>query len=168
MKKLLLGTFIGVVLVLVAQFLFLTEGGMPVTTRGGPLPMERFMASRALHVAMGKEAERASPVPADEKNLLAGAKVYANNCAVCHGVLGDTHRSAIAAGMYPPPPQLLSPSEGVTDDPVGETHWKVHNGIRLTGMPGFDGALTDEEQWQVSSLLRKAGELPPAVQEALK
>ena len=130
--------------------------------------MEQFMASRALHVAVAKEADRRPPIPADERNLLAGAKVYANNCAVCHGVLGETDRSPIAAGMFPSPPPLLPPSRGVTDDRAGETHWKVHNGIRLTGMPGFEGALTEEEQWQVSLLLQQAGQLPPAVQEALK
>src|ERR1035441_1884497 len=33
-----------------------------------------------------------------------------------------------AKGMYPPPPQLMY-GKGVTDDKVGETHWKVANGI---------------------------------------
>jgi hypothetical protein len=28
------------------------------------------------------------------------------------------------------------------DDPVGVTFWKVQNGIRLTGMPGFKAALS--------------------------
>jgi len=47
--------------------------------------------------------------------------------------------------MYPPPPQLLSPEQGVTDDPVGVTYsfWKVKNGIRLTEMPAFNGSLTE-------------------------
>jgi mono/diheme cytochrome c family protein len=69
--------------------------------------------------------------------------------------------------MFPPPPQLLPPKKGVTDDPVGETHWKVKNGIRLTGMPGFVDSLSDTELWQVSLLLLHAHELPPAAQEAL-
>jgi len=32
---------------------------------------------------------------------------------------------------------------GVSDDPPGETYWKVANGIRLTGMPAFKDTLTD-------------------------
>src|SRR5512138_2887957 len=121
MGKLLVGFVIGVLAVLVAGFLFLTQGGMPVSTRGQALPLERFMASRALHVAMAKDADRPSPVAADEPNLLAGAKVYQNNCVVCHGLRDPASTTAIAKGMYPPPPQLLQPDDGVTDDPVGET-----------------------------------------------
>jgi mono/diheme cytochrome c family protein len=154
--------------VLLGAFLFLTQGGMPVATRGGPLPLERYLASRALDNAVGKDAERPAPLPADPANLLAGAKVYGTYCAVCHGPLHEAHRTAIAAGMFPRPPQLLPPSKGVTDDPVGETYWKVKNGIRLTGMPAFEGALSDAELWQVSLLLLQANTLPASVQRALE
>jgi mono/diheme cytochrome c family protein len=168
MKAFLAGLVVGVLVVLAGAYLFLTQGGMPVSTRGKPLPLERLLASRALHVAMAKDAGRPSPLPADEANLLAGAKVYRNDCAVCHGLRDPSSRTAIAKGMYPPPPQLLQPEEGVTDDPVGETFWKVSNGIRLTGMPRFDQALTEDERWQVSLLLLKAGQLPPRVEQPLK
>lgn len=55
----------------------------------------------------------------------------------------------------------------VTDDPVGESYWKVKHGIRLSGMPGFTGLLTDEQIWNVSLLLANADKLPPAVKLAL-
>lgn len=61
--------------------------------------------------------------------------------------------------MFPPPPQLLQ-GKGVTDDPVGETYWKVANGIRLTGMPAYQGSLANVELWQVSQFLAHANELP--------
>jgi hypothetical protein len=52
---------------------------------------------------------------------------------------------------------------GVTDDPPGETYWKVANGIRLTGMPSYKDVLTETEMWQVSLLLANADKpLPPA------
>jgi mono/diheme cytochrome c family protein len=70
--------------------------------------------------------------------------------------------------MFPKPPQLLTVKETVSDDPAGETYWKVKNGIRLTGMPGFSASLTDQQMWQVSALLARADKLPPEVQEALK
>jgi mono/diheme cytochrome c family protein len=57
---------------------------------------------------------------------------------------------------------------GVTDDPPGETYWKVANGIRLTGMPAFKDALTETEMWQVSLLLANADKpLPPAALDIL-
>jgi len=67
--------------------------------------------------------------------------------------------------MFPKPPQLFE--HGVTDDPVGETYWKVANGIRLTGMPGFKGTKSDDALWQVSLLLANADKLPASVTTAL-
>ncbi len=167
MGKLLAGIVIGIALVMAGGYLFVTEGGMPVATHSPPLPLERYLAGRALRAAVAGDANRPSPLPADETNLLAGAKVYRANCELCHGVL-DAPRSAIARGMFPPPPQLLTPSQGVTDDPVGVTHWKVKNGIRLTGMPSFEGTLSDAQTWQVSLLLMKANQLPSSVKAALR
>ena len=166
MGKAIAGFLVGVLLVLGAEYLFLTQGGMPVATKGGPLPLERFLTSRALHTAIVNEAKKPSPIEPTGANLLAGAKVYRANCEVCHGAPGG-QPSSIAKGMFPRPPQLMPPRKGVTDDPVGETYWKVKNGIRLTGMPGFEGSLTEDELWQVSLLLLKAGELPEPVKAAL-
>src|SRR5215475_10275607 len=71
--------------------------------------------------------------------------------------------TSIAKGMYPRPPQLLDPRHMVTDDPAGESYWKVSNGIRLTGMPSFHASLSDTQIWQVSLLLANADKLPPSV-----
>ncbi len=167
--RFLVGFVLGIAAVLAAEYLFLTQGGMPVGARNGkPLPLERFLTSRALHVAIAKDADRPAPIPADEKNLAAGAEVYRDTCMICHGALGDEHRSAAAVGMFPRPPRLVPPGKGVTDDPVGETYWKVKNGIRLTGMPSFEGSLSDTELWQVSLFLSKADKLPAPVAEKVR
>jgi thiosulfate dehydrogenase len=166
MKAILAGLLIGICLPLVAGYLFVILGGMPVATKGDPLPFEQFLAQKGLNAAIGKEGERPSPLSADEANLLAGARVYQQaQCWLCHGHAGQPE-SAIAKGMYPPPPQLFSPEQGVTDDPVGVTYWEVKNGIRLTGMPAFNGSLTDSEMWQVSLLLH-TDKLSTQVQEVL-
>jgi hypothetical protein len=65
--------------------------------------------------------------------------------------------------MFPHAPQLFTEKETVTDDPVGVTYWKVKNGIRLTGMPGFQKALSDQQMWEVSALMARADKLPPDV-----
>ena len=167
MKKVLAGMVIGICLPLVAGYLFVRLGGMPVATKGPPLPLEKSLARMALHAAMDKEAGRPSPLEANETNLLAGARVYQVQCAVCHGKLGQPE-TKIASGMFPHPPQLLPPKKGVTDDPVGEIFWKAKNGIRLTGMPGYSESLTETELWQVSLLLLHAHELPASAQEVLR
>lgn len=167
MKKFLIGVVFGICVPLVAGYFFVTSGRMPVATKGDPLPFERMLAKKALHAAIDSEAGKLSPVPADEANLLAGARVYQAQCAVCHGQLGRP-ASATAKGLFPQPPQLLPPKKGVTDDPVGETYWKVKNGIRLTGMPGYADSLSDTEIWQVSLFLLHANELPASVGHVLR
>lgn len=55
----------------------------------------------------------------------------------------------------------------MTDDEPGETYWKVANGIRLTGMPGFNQQLSTTEMWQVSLLLANADKLTDPVKAVL-
>jgi thiosulfate dehydrogenase len=167
LKNFILGAASLLVFVLVVGFSWLFLGGMPMTTSGGPLPFEKAIAGIALHAAIGSAEELPSPITADELNLQSGAKVYKTNCAVCHGLMNQPS-SAIAKGLFPPPPQLLPPNKGVTDDAVGETFWKVKNGIRLTGMPGFVKSLTETEMWQVSELLLTADKLPEPVAKTLQ
>jgi mono/diheme cytochrome c family protein len=50
----------------------------------------------------------------------------------------------------------------VGDDPVGETYWKIKNGIRLTGMPAYGKVLSETQLWQVSLLLSMADKPLPA------
>jgi len=167
MKSLLFGILIGICLPFAVGYLFVISGRLPVATRGKPLPFEKFLARRAQHAAFDSEAGRTSPVTDDEPNLIAGARIYGTQCAVCHGRF-DRSPSAIAKGMFPAPPQLLPPKKGVTDDQVGETFWKVKNGLRLTGMPGYVGSLSETEMWQVSLLLRDADKLAPSVLQVLR
>ena len=96
---------------------------------------------------------------------MAGAHIYMEHCAVCHGVPGK-EQTAIALGEFPRPPHLFE-GKGVTDDEPGETYWKVANGIRLTGMPGFIQHLSTTQMWQVSLLLSSANKLPESANAVL-
>lgn len=167
MKHFFAGVFSVIGIVIIGGFAWLFLGGMPMGTSGGPLPLEKALAGIALHAAIGSSASIRSPILPDEPNLLAGAGIYKKNCAVCHGGL-EKPLSAIAKGLFPLPPQLLPPHKGVTDDEIGETFWKVKNGIRLTGMPGFEKSLSETEMWQVSEVLLNADKLPASVAAELR
>lgn len=165
LKGLVVGIILGVLLVLCGVYFYFTTGQAPVATSSAPMPFEKKFAHAALKATLAKVSHEQSPVPADETNMLAGADVYKQNCAVCHG-LPDQPDTAIATGMFPKPPHLFR-GTGVTDDPAWETHWKAENGIRMTGMPGFKGKLNDTQLWQVSQLLANADKISPAVKSAL-
>ena len=166
MKKFVLGLIVGLLLPVIGGYLYIKMGMMPVATASAPLPMEEKIAKMALKARMAKDPVKESPVPADETNMTQGAHVYVENCAFCHGFAGQT-ASMAAKGMFPLPPQLLSHDEMVTDDPAGKIYWKVENGIRLTGMPGFKDMLTPTQMWQVSQMLGHADKLPAPTQAAL-
>jgi thiosulfate dehydrogenase len=158
MKKFIFGFASAVVLIALLGFGYVELGLAPVATASAPLPFEKLVTGIALHAHVSKEAPKSSPIVASDEVYAAGAVIYRNNCAVCHGLPGQ-NPTAIAKGEFPKPPQLLK-GMGVTDDPVGVTYWKVANGIRLTGMPGYTNSLSSEQMWQVSLLLANSDKLP--------
>jgi thiosulfate dehydrogenase len=164
-KSIFLGMLLGVAGVAFLTFAYFRFGPVPVSTDAAPIPFERYLAHNALHRRTHKAAAETSPFDATENNLMTGARIYRTACESCHSLPG-AEKTCYQKGMYPPPPSLLN-GKGVTDDPVGETHWVVQNGIRLTGMPSFRGTLSEDGIWQVSLLLAKANELPPAVRDYL-
>ena len=166
MKKILLGLILGLLIVPATVFFYFKLGFAPVATSDPMFPFERYFARTGLHARMDKEIPKDVPLKPDEATFESGAKIYMGHCAVCHGSV-DGSATAIAKGMFPPPPQLLKPDHMVTDDEPGETFWKVKNGIRLTGMPGFHASLSDDEMWQVSLMLANADKLSDAVKQSL-
>jgi mono/diheme cytochrome c family protein len=165
LKVLVLGIVLGVLLVAGAVFLYFRTGHAPVAVTEVEMPFERTMARMALHAYLDKLPHPAPGVPADETNMLAGAQIYKENCAVCHSLPGG-EKSAIADGMFPKPPHLFR-GMGVTDDEPWETYWKVENGIRMTGMPGFKGRLTETQIWQVTQLMKNADKISEATKAVL-
>jgi len=165
MKTLLLGLILGFVLVFGGAYMYFSLGLAPVATSAPPMPFEAKMANMALHARIAKEAPSGVPVPADETNLIAGAQLYREHCAVCHGLTGRPE-TATAKGMFPKPPQFFQ-GHNVADDPAGETYWKAKNGIRLTGMPGFGSSLSEQQLWQVTLLLAHADKLTAGVHKVL-
>ncbi|MGH9533680.1 MAG: c-type cytochrome [Terriglobales bacterium] len=166
MLKFWLGFAAGIGALIGLAALSAAAGWIPVATSSHPLPMETWLAKTALHAKLRAAAAARSPLPASTANLQEGARIFKNNCAVCHG-MPNHPKTAIAAGMFPSPPQLWTLQGMVTDDPIGVTQWKVNHGIRLTGMPGFSGSLTTAQIWQVSLLLKNAQRLPPAARAEL-
>ena len=165
MKTFVAGLIAGVIVVAVSVYFYFVSGTAPAATSAAAMPFETMLAHRALNARIAKEMPASVPIQADDSNLAAGANIYRDHCAVCHGLPGQPE-SPIAKGMFPHPPKLLE-GKGVTDDEPGETYWKVANGIRLTGMPSFHQSLSETEMWQVSLLAAHADKLPKAVADDL-
>jgi thiosulfate dehydrogenase len=171
MGRFVLGMILGIVLVPFVTLVYLEYGKVPVAVSDPALPYERHIVHMLLNARIEKERPGTHMEP-DAANLTAGARIYVARCSVCHGL--HSRPSALGAHMYPDAPQLLEQHSnnpdivGVSDDPVGETYWKVENGIRLTGMPSFETQLNSTEMWQVSLFLANANKpMPSAVIDTL-
>lgn len=174
MVRILFGIVVGILLLPAGAWLWFTYGHPPVAAADAPLPFERFITGVPLHARIDRDvhALAAAPVQADEATFVAGAHIYREQCAYCHGLSGSA--SHVGEHMFPDAPPLWEKHHGgevvgVSDDPPAETYWKVSNGIRLTGMPAYKQVLSETEMWQVSILLANADKpLPPAAVALLK
>lgn len=131
----------------------------------GYLPLEKWASRVVTRAIRRNSAGIESPIPASPENLVAGAKLYGEQCAVCHGA-SDAKPSVIAKGLYIESPQLAK--DGVEDDPVGETYYKIDHGYRLTPMPAFSKTLSQTEIWQLALFLKNMDKLPPAADAEFK
>lgn len=166
MLKFLAGIVFTLLLIPAAVYLYVKMGYVPVAADAPDLPFERKLAHLDQHAIIDKEAPKQAPFQASKDDFMSAAHLYREHCAVCHGVPGEP-KSFISQGMYPPPPQLFK-GKGVTDDPAGESYWKIANGIRLTGMPGYKKTMSEKEMWQIAELLAGADKLPGDVTDILK
>jgi thiosulfate dehydrogenase len=157
-RKLSLGIFVSSTALVLGAYLLLKLAPLPVAVADRALPFEKQIVKIPLRARIGRDLKRA-PFGTSEAVFESGAQIYHGQCAVCHGA--PDRDSPYAKRMYPPPPQLWKRSHahgavGVSDYEPGLAYWFVANGVRLSGMPSFSGALSETEMWQVSLLLKNA------------
>lgn len=166
LKGVISGIILTVVLIVVAGYVIVRTGIMPANADERPPRFETWAAKTSLHATLRRSAPRVNnPLAATDENLTAGIKLYAQDCAVCHGDASG-NATNVAKGLYQRPPQLAK--DGVEDDPDGVTFWKLSHGIRWTGMPAFGKTLSEKQLWQLSLFLKAMDKLPPVPQKAWK
>ncbi len=159
----ILSFVLGLVILPAAVYLYFAFGKPPVAVGDDPFPLEARIVRVPLHARIDREMPASAPLPINNENLIAGAQIYREQCASCHGLKDNP--SKFGATMFPRTPQLWAVHRktivGVSDDPVGETYWKVKNGIRLSGMPSYQSLLSEDQMWKVSLLLSVADKPMP-------
>lgn len=104
--------------------------------------------------------ELSNPLPKTQATVERGAKVYADNCASCHGETGHGDGPA-GRGLTPPPYNLalLSRMPMGNWDPF--MYWTVAEGGAPIGsaMPAFKSSLSKEDTWAVIAYIQ--ARLPP-------
>jgi mono/diheme cytochrome c family protein len=156
--KAVVGIGCGIILLIAVLYLGLKFGPLPVAIADSAFPFEKQIVKIPLRARIDRET-KTPPFNVNEQVIESGARIYSQQCAICHGTPG--HDSTFAKQMYPPPPQLWKKhgpngAVGLSDYKPGLAYWFVTNGVRLTGMPSFTHTLSDTERWQVSLLLANA------------
>jgi mono/diheme cytochrome c family protein len=133
------------------------SGALPVQADVVPSKLEARLLGSALHAAVARHASgETNPLPASEETLMAGARVYRQMCARCHGGSRESD-NLYGRSFYPPAPQLPLTRTSYTDS---EMFWIVKHGIRNTAMPAWGNLISDKEIWQVVALLRTFDSIP--------
>ncbi len=144
-------------------YLLLALGWFPIGADNAPGTLERRLARTAHHAYMAKHVPRTeNPVQPTPANLAEGAREYEEHCAVCHGGARQA-KSVLRTKFSPPVPQLVT---RVPHDPDPDFFWITKHGIRMTGMPAWDGILSDDQIWKVVSFLKHSNNLPPEAKQA--
>jgi Cytochrome c. len=154
-------TFLGVLLAIAVLFYaFLTSQGL--SARHKPSSFEYAIANFALGVSIPAAAKnQKNPLTADASVLAEAKEHYKEHCAVCHADDGSG-KTPLAAGLSPEVPDLHADHiQKLTD---GEMFYIIKNGVRFTGMPGWD--LDDNHNWSLVSLIRQFAKETPQQPQA--
>lgn len=97
-----------------------------------------------------RDRVRVNPYANDVSARAAGAKLYAQHCAECHGkeAEGGHGRPALVSGR-------------VRHASDGELQWLLRNGSLRNGMPSWS-SLPEQQRWQIVSYLRGLQEMAQA------
>ena len=133
-------------------------GWLPSDAASNPPHWESSIGMRALDASLEKRSDALSnPVKAsDPAAMAAGKKLYADNCAGCHGDSKGPSEWG-AKGLYPRAPQFVQ--EGTDVNPK-EAYAAIRDGVRYSGMGAWRGQLSDQQIWQVANFV--AHIQPPA------
>jgi len=85
-----------------------------------------------------------------------GQEHFEHHCGICHGLDGQNTGVPFAEKMDPPVADLSTKDMQEYGD--GQFKWIIQNGIRPSGMPGWEGILSDDEMWKIVIYMRH---LPP-------
>lgn len=154
MGKFLLGVIVTLLVMFGGGYWWVNSGHVDSTAYPkGPGQFERRTANHGRDEWVAAHApKQENPFQPTMDNIMDGSMIYDKHCALCHGSLKEPV-SPMQARFYPPVPQLVARTP---DDPDNEFFYVTKYGIKLSGMPGWDGVLTDDEIWKAVLFIKNS------------
>jgi len=164
MRSFVWGIVFTILAIVVGAYAILHVGYLSFNADKEPSALEKRIAMSAVDESTERHAPQLkNPFQPTDDTLLAGARLYRDNCAGCHG---DPTNMATQLGdsFNPPAPQFWMDTP---DMPDYENFYIIQHGIRWTGMPAWGKKFNDAQIWQLVTLLSHVDKLPPAVNDEL-
>ena len=150
------------ILILALGVLFALTGFVNMRADNPPSTIETAVAGRAMDASIARAAPKlTNPITPDEANLAAGARLYRDHCALCHGDPAQP-KSLLAGSLNPPAPQFM---DDKPDMPENHNFYILQHGVRWTGMPGWKNVLSEQEIWKLVAFLSHMHDLPPSAKQ---
>ncbi len=163
MRKFGAGVIVTLIAAACSVFVVSRFGLYPIGADNPPSGLERALASRAMDVYADRHKPAGdNPTELTAANLAAGAQSYERHCAFCHGG-AKAKISPMQHRFNPPAPQLVN---RIPHDDDAWLFWVTKHGVRMTGMPAWDGVRPDEELWKIVAFIKHSDKLPPEAQAA--
>lgn len=170
MRKFLFGFALGLLALPIAAITVARLGLLPINANTSPSNLEVSFAHMALDASAARHAPHLpDPIAPTEENLMAGLKLFKNDCAGCHGTPSTASENEANVTLYPNAPQFaLHPPR----KPEYQLFWIVKGGVRYSGMFAWAGQfapdasgrdVSDEKIWSAVTFLTHLDSLPPAV-----
>ena len=171
MAKFFLGFLVGVLALPAAILIVARLGLLPIRSNTSPSRWESVLATMTLSASAKRQAPHIqNPIAPTEENLMAGMKLFKDDCAGCHGTPNTASANERNVVLYPNAPQFAL---HLPQKPDYQLFWLVKGGIRYTGMCAWGGQfapdasgkdVSDEKIWTAVTFLTHLQSLPPSVE----
>ena len=137
-----------------------------VSARDQPTRPEVMFARTLRHFAVPMNLRSAkNPFPMSAAALQEGREHFADHCAQCHGNDGRG-QTEMGRSLYPRAPDMTLPETQKLSD--GELFAIIRNGVRLTGMPGWGGEHSEQDDWKLVLFIRHLPQMTKEEAESMK
>lgn len=165
MRNFVLGIIVTILALIFVVLWYTRTGRVDFRADQAPSAVERWFAGGASDAYVDHNAPNVkNPVPPTEQNVVAGAQLYLNHCAGCHGTPSSPSTQFMHSFNPPVPAFFVSPPE-MADN---QNFYIIQHGIRFTGMPAWNKTLTTEQIWQIATFLSAIPNLPAAAKKSLE
>jgi len=162
MRDFVLGILFTLIALVAGSWWCLKRGYVDFAADQRPSAAEQKISMAAVDASTDRRApEGKNPVEPTEQNIAAGAQLYLDHCAGCHGVPSNPD-SAFARSFNPPVPEFFKDTPDMSDS---QNFYLIQHGIRWTGMPAWSNTFSDSQIWQLVTFLANVEKLPPAAQK---